>query len=41
MDYIIGLLFGYYLRSFFDWLKDFAEPKIPEHYTEDDWDWIK
>tara|TARA_R100001126_G_C4819626_1_gene146036 strand:- start:82 stop:207 length:126 start_codon:yes stop_codon:yes gene_type:complete len=41
MDYLIGLVFGYYLKQFFTWIKDFAEPTIPEHYKEDDWDWIK
>tara|TARA_B100001778_G_scaffold178552_1_gene146881 strand:- start:1993 stop:2118 length:126 start_codon:yes stop_codon:yes gene_type:complete len=40
MDYIVGFLFGYFMSKFLAWLDRFASPKIPDNYTEDDWDWI-
>tara|TARA_Y100001970_G_C14256865_1_gene876200 strand:- start:355 stop:486 length:132 start_codon:yes stop_codon:yes gene_type:complete len=43
MDYLIGFLFGYFLPKFFRYLdklgKDLIE--IPDHYSEEDWDWIR
>ncbi len=41
MEFVAGLLIGYYWKKFISWLTEFAQPKIPSHYKEDDWDWIK
>jgi hypothetical protein len=40
MDFLAGLILGYFINKFFIWLNKFAEPKVPDYYTEDDWDWI-
>ena len=40
MDYLVGLIFGYFLKNFLVWLEDIATPKIPDNYKEEDWDWI-
>tara|TARA_R100000773_G_C4217320_1_gene115860 strand:+ start:1707 stop:1835 length:129 start_codon:yes stop_codon:yes gene_type:complete len=40
MDYIIGFILGYFCQKFFVWLDQFAIPKVPDNYKEDDWDWI-
>ena len=40
MDYLVGFIFGYFIKNFYLWLDKIAEPKIPKHYKEDDWDWI-
>ena len=39
MVYFIGILLGYYARIFFNWLKELAEIKLPDHYVREDWDW--
>ena len=39
MDYIIGFALGYFLK-FTEWLDTMAQPKIPDNYNEEDWDWI-
>ena len=40
MDFLAGFVLGYFINKFLIWLNKFAEPKIPSHYKEDDWDWI-
>ena len=40
MDYIIGFLIGYYAPRFFSWLKELAEVKLPDNFTQEDWDWL-
>tara|TARA_R100001015_G_C4415363_1_gene18054 strand:- start:342 stop:467 length:126 start_codon:yes stop_codon:yes gene_type:complete len=40
MDYLVGFIFGFFINKFVTWLDRFATPNVPEHYTEDDWDWI-
>ena len=40
MDYFIGFLLGYYARIFFNWLKELAEIKLPDNFTQEDWDWL-
>jgi hypothetical protein len=40
MDYIIGFLIGYFFKNFVQWLDNFAVPKVPDNYQEEDWDWI-
>ena len=40
MDFIIGFIFGYFFKKFTKWLDNLAQPVIPEHYKEEDWDWI-
>lgn len=41
MDYVIGFLIGYFFKNFVQWLDNFATPKIPDNYIEEDWDWIQ
>ena len=40
MDYFIGFLIGYYIRIFFNFLKELAEVKLPDNFTQEDWDWL-
>jgi len=40
MDYVIGFILGYFIKNFLVWLDDFATPKVPDNYQEEDWDWI-
>ena len=40
MDYIIAFLLGYFCQKFFVWLDKFAVPNVPDHYDEEDWDFI-
>jgi hypothetical protein len=40
MDFVVGFIIGYFLNKFSIWLSNIAQPKIPEHYSEEDWDWI-
>ena len=40
MDYLVGFIFGFFLRTFLVWLDSIAQPKIPDNYKEEDWDWI-
>ena len=40
MDYIVGFLLGYYTPRFFSWLKKLAEVKLPDNFTQEDWDWL-
>ena len=40
MEFVVGFVLGYYIKKFVAWLDDFAQPKIPKHYREEDWDWI-
>lgn len=40
MEFVAGLILGYFLKKFTIWLDNLAQPKIPSHYREDDWDWI-
>ena len=41
MDYVIGFILGYFIRNFLVWLDNFAVPKVPDNYKEEDWDWIQ
>ena len=41
MDYLIGFIFGYFLKNFYVWLDDLVSPNVPDNYSEEDWDWIK
>ena len=27
-------------KNFLVWLDGIAQPKVPDHYKEEDWDWI-
>lgn len=40
MEFLAGFVLGYFIKKFIAWLDDFAQPKIPKHYREEDWDWI-
>ena len=41
MDFLAGFILGYVINKFLIWLNNFAQPpKVPDYYTEDDWDWI-
>ncbi len=40
MDFLAGFILGYFINKFLIWLNNFAKPKVPDYYTEDDWDWI-
>ena len=40
MEFVAGLIIGYFWKKFIIWLDGFAQPKMPSHYKEDDWDWI-
>ena len=39
MDYIIGFIFGIFFKKFTVWLDEVAQPKIPDNFNEEDWDW--
>jgi hypothetical protein len=40
MDYIIGFLIGYFIKTFTNYLNNLVDIKIPDNYKEEDWDWI-
>ena len=40
MDYFIGFLIGYYIRIFFNFLKELSVIKLPDNYVKEDWDWL-
>ena len=40
MDYIIGYLLGYFIRTFINYLNSLVDIKVPDNYKEEDWDWI-
>ena len=40
MDYFIGFLIGYYIRIFFNFLKELSVVKLPDNYVKEDWDWL-
>tara|TARA_R100001086_G_C11621178_1_gene198890 strand:+ start:229 stop:354 length:126 start_codon:yes stop_codon:yes gene_type:complete len=40
MDYIIGFILGYFCQKLYVWLDKIATPKVPDHYDEEDWDFI-
>ena len=40
MDYFIGFLIGYYIRLFFNFLKELSVVKLPDNYVKEDWDWL-
>jgi hypothetical protein len=40
MDYLVGFIFGYFVKKFLVWLDVISTPKVPDNYKEEDWDWI-
>ena len=40
MEFVAGFVVGYFLKNFLTWLDNFATPKVPDNYQEEDWDWI-
>ena len=40
MDYLVGFIFGYFVKKFLVWLDVISTQKVPDNYKEEDWDWI-
>ena len=34
-------ILGFFIKNFLVWLDNFAVPKVPDNYKEEDWDWIQ
>jgi len=41
MDYIIGFIFGYFIKETISYIKNLSEIKLPNNYVKEDWDWIE
>jgi len=41
MDYIIGFIFGYFMKEIISYIKNLSEIKLPNNYVKEDWDWIE
>ena len=40
MDYLVGFIVGYFVKKSLGWLDVISTPKVPDHFKEEDWDWI-